>query len=208
MSGTITALVVQKNNKERVNVYLDDEFAFGVTLSAALTLKKGQELTDAEITQLKADDTVDKAYDQSLRYLSFRPRTIQEVRQYLQKKGISDENTEFVIERLTNQGYLNDAEFGRVWVNDRERLNPKGKRALQYELRQKGLSEKDIQQALDDLDEEALAWQAVEKQIRRWQNLDETAFRQKLAGYLARRGFDYDIIQLIFDKAWAEQRRD
>jgi regulatory protein len=113
-----------------------------------------------------------------------------------------------VIERLTEQGYLNDAEFGRIWVNDRERLNPKGKRALQYELRQKGLSEKDIQQALDDLNEAELAWQAVEKQIRRWQNLDETAFRQKLAGYLARRGFDYDIIQLIFDKAWAEQRRD
>jgi regulatory protein len=58
------------------------------------------------------------------------------------------------------------------------------------------------------LNEAELAWQAVEKQIRRWQNLDETAFRQKLAGYLARRGFDYDIIQLIFDKAWAEQRRD
>jgi regulatory protein len=142
LSGTITALVVQKNNKERVNVYLDDEFAFGVTVNAALTLKKGQVLSDAEISQLKADDSVDKAYDQSLRYLSFRPRTVQEVRQYLQKKGISDENTEFVIERLTEQGYLNDAEFGRIWVNDRERLNPKGKRALQYELRQKACLKK------------------------------------------------------------------
>ena len=201
MTGKITALVIQKKNKERVNLFLDDAFAFGVSLNVALNLKKGQFLSDEEITQLKFNDQAEQAYQKSLNFLSYRVRSKQEIKQYLQKKDFGEEAIEIAIEQLIDKGYLNDAEFGRLWVENRNRFNPKGKTALRYELRAKGLNEADIEKALDGLDEENLAWQAVQKQLTRWQSLDNLTFKQKLNGHLARRGFSYDIIQAISVRA-------
>ncbi len=201
MTGKITALVIQKKNKERVNLFLDNAFAFGVSLNAALNLKKGQFLNDEEIARLKFNDQAEQAYQKSLNFLSYRVRSKQEIKQYLQKKGFGKEAVEEAIERLTDKGYLNDAEFGQLWVENRNRFNPKGKTALRYELRAKGLSEADIEKALNELNEENLAWQAVQKQLTRWQTLDNLTFRKKLTGHLARRGFSYDIIQTIIVRA-------
>ncbi|HEY84571.1 MAG TPA: RecX family transcriptional regulator [Chloroflexi bacterium] len=201
MTGKITTLVIQKKNKERVNLFLDDAFAFGISLDAALNLKKGQFLSDEEIARLKFDDQAGQAYQKSLNFLSYRARSKQEIKQYLQKKGFGEEAVEEAIERLADKGYLNDVEFGQLWVENRNRFNPKGKTALRYELRAKGLSEADIEEALDGLDEENLAWQAVQKQLTRWQALDKLTFKQKLSSHLARRGFSYDIIQTVVVRA-------
>jgi len=201
VTGKITALVIQKKNKERVNLFLDNAFAFGISLNAALNLKKGQFLSDEEIARLKFNDQAEQAYQKSLHFLSYRARSAQETKQYLRKKDFGEDAIEIAIERLTDKGYLNDAEFGQRWVENRNRFNPKGKTALRYELRAKGLSEADIEKALDGLDEENLAWQAVQKQLTRWQALDKLTFRQKLNGHLARRGFSYDIIQTIIVRA-------
>ena len=201
MQGEITALSVQKKNKERVNVYLNGAYAFAITMDAALNLKKGQILDEADVAQLQAQDQIDKAYQRALSYLSYRPRTRREVKQYLHKKGMTDDVIDSVVERLKSANYLDDAEFGRMWAENRALHNPKGRRALQYELRQKGLSQQEIEESLSELDEEALAWQAVQKRLSLWQTLDEIAFKRKLTGYLARRGFPYDIIETIFHRA-------
>ncbi|RMF61390.1 MAG: RecX family transcriptional regulator, partial [Calditrichaeota bacterium] len=116
--------------------------------------------------------------------------------------SVPPEAIEAVVARLQQNNYLNDAEFGRAWVASRSRQNPKGRQALRYELQQKGLSRNDIEQALQDLDEEQLAWQAAQKQLSRWKKLDEPTFRRKLHAYLARRGFAYDIIQTTVYRAW------
>src|ERR1041385_6540003 len=108
MAGTITALAVQRNNKERVNVYLDDEFAFGLTMIEAARLRKGQQLTDAEIATLKSTDDVQKAYDSAVRYLGQRPRSAAEVRHNLTGKEVDVSVIDEVIGRLETQGYLDD----------------------------------------------------------------------------------------------------
>ena len=86
MAGKITALKLQKKNKERVNVFLDDEFAFAVTLTVAATLRKDQHLDDEEIEHLKQGDQRNKAYDRALRFLGYRPRSVSEVIKYLADK--------------------------------------------------------------------------------------------------------------------------
>ncbi|MFQ5576732.1 MAG: RecX family transcriptional regulator [Anaerolineae bacterium] len=208
MAGTITALTVQKKNKERVNIYLDGAFALAVSLNAALTLKKGQHLTDQHIARLKYNDRLDTAYRRSLNYLSYRARTQHEVAQYLQKKETPEAIITRVIERLAAHNYLNDAEFGRAWVETRSRLNPKGKQALRFELKRKGLGEQDITQALSDLNENTLAWQAITKKLPQWQRLDKANFRKKLTGYLTRRGFNYQTINATLARAWQERPPD
>lgn len=194
LAGTITALVIQKKNKERVNVFIDHEFAFGISLNAALGLKKGQHLSDEAIAILKNDDAIEQAYQKSLHFLSFRARSEQEINRYLQKKGADEQTIAAVIDRLRQQKYLDDADFARQWVENRTRSKPKGKRALRHELRQKGLSDAAIEHATSEIDESELAWRAAQKALYRWKSQDDSVRHRKISAFLARRGFSYDVI--------------
>ena len=204
MAGTITALVVQKRNKERVNVYLDGEFAFGLAMIEALKLHKGQKLSDEDIARLKALDEIEKAHERALNYLSYRPRSVDEVRRNLLEK-YPETAVEAVIERLERAGLLNDQEFARFWVENRDRFKPRSERALRYELRQKGISDADIDLALEALDEEDAARRAAEDRARRYRNADEETFRKRMSDFLARRGFSYGIIRDVVDQLWTQR---
>ena len=200
MAGKITSLSFQKRTSDRVNVYLDGEFAFGLPVLEATKLKVGQELGDADIADLLASDVAQRAYDRAVRFLSYRPRSVWEVIRNLIRAGVDESLIEAVIERLTHQGYLNDAEFARFWVGDRQRFRPKGARALRQELRQKGVSDAVIDETLVDLDPMASALAAGRPRALRLASLAEAdpfTFRRKLSGFLLRRGFDYGIVREV-----------
>ncbi len=202
--ATITSLKVQKNDNERVSVFLDGEYAFSVSLLAASALKKGQALSAAKIAQLREEGAAHLAYQRAVRYLGFRPRSKAEIESYLRDKGASAEVIGEVVARLVSRGYLDDAEFARFWVEDRTRFRPRGRRALRYELQQKGLAREDIDAALEGLAEDEAAWDAVSAKLERWQGLEERDFQQKVMAYLSRRGFDYDICREVGERAWAQ----
>ena len=201
MAGTITALKSQKRNKERVNVYLDGDYAFAVTLVLAAGLQRGQRLTDDDIEALKARDERSRAYNRAISFLGYRPRSESEMEIYLRKKDFSPEVIEDTLERLKQQEYLDDAAFARAWIGDRGRLKPRGRRALRYELGQKGVSRDVIDTALADLDEDELAWRAIEGKLRQWQHLTEADLRKKAMGHLSRRGFNYEVARQAVDRA-------
>jgi regulatory protein len=203
MAGTITALKIQKRNKERVNVYLDDEYALAVTALVAATLKKDQYLTDAEIERLKSRDERHKAYEQAIRYLGFRARSQAEMGRYLRGKRYSPEVVTDTIARLLQEHYLDDEAFARSWLRDRERFRPRSRQALRYELKQKGIADEVIEAVLVDLDEDELAWAALERKLYQWKNLGEEDFKKKALGFLGRRGFNYEVARTICDRAWA-----
>jgi regulatory protein len=150
MAGTITALRFQKRNKDRVNVYLDGQFAFGLAVIKAVRLRVGQALSDDDVARLRAQDKVERAYERALNFLSYRPRSEDEVRRNLRQKDVEDEVVEVVVERLTRAGLLDDREFARYWVENRLQFNPRGARALRHELRGKGVSASVIADTLAD----------------------------------------------------------
>jgi regulatory protein len=113
MTHVITALEIQKRDRGRVNVFLDDEFAFSLSLIEAAKLRKGQTLTEAEISVLRGEDALSKGVDSAVRFLAHRPRSIQEVRRNLARKGLPPTVLEAVIERLVAMGYLDDIAFAR-----------------------------------------------------------------------------------------------
>ena len=201
MAGTITALRFQGRNRERVNVFLDGRFAFALMATEAARLRKGQLLTDVEIAALRGEDERQRAYDQAVRFLSYRPRSRAEMAHYLRGKHLDESVIDEILERLTQAGYLDDEAFARFWVENRSCFRPRSRRALEYELRQKGLSRQVIVQALGSLDDEAAAWQAVRHLLPRWSALDDDRLRQKIAGFLGRRGFGYEVIDAVFKKA-------
>ncbi len=201
MTKTITAMSVQKRNKERVSVFLDGEYAFSLSLNVALSLKRGQALSQTDIDRLQREDEGLQAYHNALRLLGYRPRSRLEIERHLRQKGYEAEAIDAAMVRLVANRYIDDEAFARAWLNHRERSRPRGARGLSHELRQKGVEREIIDDVLTDLDEEASAWAAVEGKLDRWRNLDQAGFRKKVTGFLSRRGFGYDAIRKVSQKA-------
>jgi regulatory protein len=204
MIRKITALKLQKRNKNRVSIYLDGEYAFGLAKIVAAWLKVGQELTDEKINQLKEQDAIEVALQSAIKYLSFRPRSEDEVRKNLKKKNFQDHVINEVVERLQRGGLVDDQKFAELWIENRSEFRPRSSRVLRIELRQKGIPFKIIDTIISKIDEDHLAYQAATKQARKYRGLEWQDFRKKMYGFLARRGFDYGIISTIIPKAWEE----
>jgi regulatory protein len=193
--GIITALEVQKRDKQRVNIYIDDEFAFGLSLIEAARLRKGQVLSEAEINALRNEDDVQRAVDSAAHFLSYRPRSMQEVRRNLTEKDLPAEVVEAAVSRLAVMGYVDDEAFARYWVQNRDEFKPLSQRALRQELRQKGIADAVIAAVLAEQDESSLAYKAASGQLRKLRNRTQREFKTKLAAFLQRRGFMYSTIQ-------------
>lgn len=208
MAGQITALEYQKRNQDRVSVFLDGRFAFGLPAIVAAGLRKGQVLSDAEIETLQEEGTIESGYHKALDFLSYRPRSRAEVETYLQKRGFSETQAGAIIDRLEGVGLLNDAAFAQFWVENRERFRPRGPRALRYELRSKGISDGIIEQVLAVVDVSEGAYRSASNKARQWGQLDQQTFVRKIVEYLARRGFDYEVAREAAERHWTRLRAD
>ena len=200
----MTAIEVQKKNSNRVNVHLDGEFAFGLERITAAWLRVGQELDEKKIEQLQAEDTGERALQQALLFLSYRARSESEIRRNLQKHEIPEVVIEETLERLRRDGLANDDQFARAWVENRSTFRPRSRRLMALELRQKGLDDESAKSALENVDDEALAYEAAQKRAARLKSLERSEFRTKLSGFLARRGFSYSVIAPVVTRVWNE----
>ena len=204
MPGIVSALEVQKRNKERVNVFLDGEYAFSLAMIEAARLHKGQVLSDEEIADLQARDAIEWATDLAVRYLSYRPRSIHEIRQHLTRKELTPQAVDAALDRLEKLGYVDDLAFARFWVGNRDDFRPKGPLALRQELREKGISKSISDQAIGELDFQDAAYRAAYKQAARYRDLDRRAFQQKMYPFLARRGFLAETVRDVLDRLMDE----
>ncbi|MFZ4657171.1 MAG: regulatory protein RecX [Caldilineaceae bacterium] len=206
----ITRLQIQQKNKERVNIFLDEEYAFSLELMLAAGLRKGQQLTEAEIATLQADDERKRAYAAALTFLGQRVRSQTEVAQRLEQREFTPEAIAQTLARLQQEGYLDDTTFGQQWVANRQRFRPRSERALRYELRRKGMETSLIDEVIQEaeIDEDAVAWAALQPKIARWQGLERAQFSQKAGGFLARRGFGHEVARRVIDRAWNGRNDD
>lgn len=200
----ITAIEQQKRNKERVSVFLDGEFAFGLAYETAAGLRVGQELTEEAIVQLQDRETVVQARQSAFRFLSFRPRSIAEVRRNLLGKQYEEGLVETIINDLVQRNYLDDEAFATYWVEQRESFKPRSQRALRYELYEKGVPRDIIGRVVADVDEDDAAINAAARRAHRWSTLSEEEFNEKMIAYLRRRGFNYRVARRTAERAWQE----
>ncbi|WP_299028047.1 RecX family transcriptional regulator [uncultured Thermanaerothrix sp.] len=204
MEHKITALRVQKRNPNRVNVYLDGTFAFGLSRIVAAWLRVGQMLSDEKIAALQAEETREAAYQSALRFLSHRPRSEAELRSKLESKGFEPSAVEATLQRLIEEGWVRDDRFARAWVESRSASRPRSRRLITLELRRKGISEENIQQAVANLEDNELAYQAGLRYARRLEGLDYTTFYRRMVGFLQRRGFAYGTVVATVRRVWEE----
>ena len=207
MTRRISAVEPQQKNPRRINIYLDGEYAFGLSSIVAAWLKVGQELSEEKIASLQAEDASEIAYQKALHFIGYRPRSSAEVRQNLTKRGIAEDLVEQTVARLQQAGLVNDQEFVRAWIENRNTFQPRSRLALRLELRRKGLIDETIQPVLDEqVDEQVLALEAARKYARRLAGLEWPEFRKKLGGFLARRGFSYTTLSPVVSEIWKESR--
>ena len=205
VSRTVTKLEAQKRNADRVSVYLDGEFAFGLPALEAARLHTGQTLSEDEVAALREIDAVARAIDRAVRLLARRPYSRAEIRRNLESKEIAPAVIDNALARLERMGDVDDRAFALYWIENRERFRPRGPRALRYELRQKGIPESMINEVLDGLDPASSARQAAEDKARRLRGLAPEAFRERLGAFLVRRGFEYDVVREVVDQLLAER---
>lgn len=204
----ITAIEAQKKNPGRVNVYLDGEFAFGLARVVAAWLKVGQELSEEKIERLQLEDARERAFQQAMLFLSYRARSESEIRQNLRKHEIPEPVIEHTLERLRQDGLADDKQFARAWVENRTAFRPRSRRMMTMELRRKGLDEEAVKSAVEDVDDEALAYEAAQKRANRFKDLEWNEFRKKLSDFLARRGFSYSVVAPVVTRIWNEAHAD
>lgn len=205
MKKKITDLKIQKNNQQRVSVFLDGKYTFSINLSAAFDLKKGCLIESAKIDQLLQQDEFPRSYNSAVRYLARRPRSIHETRVFLTGKGYRQDAVQTTIDRLTEQSYLDDNAYARLWIKNRMRFRPRSAFALGFELRQRGVADAIIENMLHEFDDDKAAWKAIKGQLKRWQSLNRLQFKTKLFNFLKTRGFCYDTCRNTLERAWLEK---
>ena len=199
----ITAIKPQEKRKNRFNVYLDGQFALAISSELLVKegLKVGQELSPQKTEELVTKDRLGRAQEQIYRFLCYRPRSEKEIHDYLGKKKLKDEEKEKIIKKLKEEKLIDDLEFARWFLEQRQTFRPKGSYALRQELRQKGIGEKIIDQVLPNKEEElSLAKKALVKAEKKYASFLGREKKEKLMAYLRRRGFPWEAIKKAVDE--------
>ncbi|MDD2646553.1 MAG: RecX family transcriptional regulator [Patescibacteria group bacterium] len=198
----ITEIKKQKRGN-RANVYLDGRFGFGATANALVDfdLFVNKELSQSEVNVIIKKDQAAKAMQKCFLWLGIRPRSEKELRDKLKEKKFDPQIVNQTIKQIEELGYLNDKEFTRMFI---EMKKSKGKIFIQQELRRKGIEQKIIKDALENyypLEEEIeSALRLAERKIKSYKNLPNYKIKQKLAQYLAGRGFNWGVVSQVFEK--------
>ncbi|MBO8157805.1 MAG: recombination regulator RecX [Bacillaceae bacterium] len=213
----ITRITAQKKNKNRYNIYLDDGngeyYGFSVSqdLLVQYMLRKGMELDAEAIKQLKRYDDLHKFYTLSLHFLSYRMRSEQEVREYLQKKEANKDQEEEIIRRLKQEGYIDDLTFADMFVRSRINTTSKGPLLIKKELIQKGVAAEVAEEALQLFDEEKQCEKARKWAEKKLNTSDKKSFRQKfqsLQQTLLQKGFSSSVIQQILEESASDTNQE
>ena len=207
MPSVITSITVQKKNRNRFNIFINEAYAFSLNRELTATLKPREQLTKKKIEDLKQADEQDTAYSRALFYLGFRPRSRMEIERYLKGKNFSPEAVMSTLSRLAANEYINDFDFARLWIENRCRFKPKGSYALTGELKEKGIDEQIIKKALKNFNELESAWAAITPRLNRLEKLERNEFNKKIYSFLSYRGFDYSTCKQICDQAWEQHIR-
>jgi len=206
----ITSIKPQKNQK-RVNIYLDGKFSakggpasgwgFGLDLEnfVKLGLKVGQNLTEEEVEKIIKKAELQKTLDKILRFATLRPRSEKEIKDWFKRKKVHETIHEELFDRLNRLELVDDEKFAKWWVEQRLQFRPKPKSIMYQELRIKGIKKEIIGEVLEntDVNEEKFAKDLLEKKKYKWKGLNKLIAKRKMSEFLARKGFDWDVIRKI-----------
>ncbi|MBE3553544.1 MAG: RecX family transcriptional regulator [Thermicanus sp.] len=173
-------------------------------------LLPGQEISSSILDEVDNLNRVASGYGKAISYLSYRPRSTAEVKQYLIGKGYEREAA-MILKRLEEKGYLDDRTFAATWVRDRLALKPRGSLLLRKELEEKGIREEWIEEALSTVRpemEEEEALRLGRKKIATLRGREWDEIKGRLLRYLFQKGYSFPVIESILPTLKEDFRRE
>ncbi|MEI7825203.1 MAG: recombination regulator RecX [Chlorobiaceae bacterium] len=149
------------------------------------------------------DSNTPSAMAFALKLLGLRNHSNKELERKLRKKGYETESIEPVLEKLTQQGVLDDRVFAMELIRSRSRRKPAGKLKIGMELRKRGVSEAIIGELLKEYDSTELCYRAAEKKVASLHNATDAERKRKLEVFLNNRGFEWQEIQTVLKQLHA-----
>jgi len=191
----ITDIKSQVKRSDRYSIYVDGKYAFSFGETELLNsgIHINLEVSERELEALKDKAVLDKAYDRALNYISLRRRSEWELRTYLKHKDYPPALVDTILNKLSNNGYVDDRAFAEAWVRNHRMLKATSQRRLSQELRAKRVDDDVIKSVLseDETDELSVLKELVAKKRKQTRYQDDL----KLMQYLARQGYNYDDIK-------------
>ena len=195
----ITKIEVQKRNKERVNIYIDNEYSF--SLSTELIYKEGlktNENIDLEkIKSIAKEDDYIKCKNAALKIVEKSYKSEKELKDKLLLKGYDNLTIDKTLNFLKEYNFLSDTNNVKMYVKDRSRLQ--GKKKIKYDLIKKGINDNLIEEEISNIDEDEEREVAYNMALKKYNVLskresDKYKLSQKLYRFLLSKGYDYDIV--------------
>ena len=207
----VTKLSSQIKNPDRINIFLNNKYEFSLDISQVIDLavKPGNIYSDEEVVVLRREGEFSKYYTKAMVYSLARPRSTREISDYLYRQtrtktylvkgerreriGMAPELSQRIINKLIEKKYLNDENFARYWVENRNLKKGISERTLKQELLKKGVSQEIVNTVIENSernDEEELK-KVIAKRRHRYENDD------KFIKYLMSKGYQYYQIQEV-----------
>lgn len=211
-SGRITLLKPQQRDPERMNLFLDGTFAFGLHQDLVLEagLAPGVDLDEELTASLLERDRVRQAIAAALNLLAYRPRAEGEIRTRLRQRGFPDGAIDETIDKLREWRYVDDQDFAERWIENRRERRPRSARMIAMELRGKGVEANTVSVAVNGagIDERADALRIAIERWARLADLEAPVRVRRLTGFLSRRGYGFDVIRDVLKALEEDESED
>ena len=211
MLNKITKIETQKKNKNRVSIFIDEKFAFGIYYQTLMKydLSVGLVVDETLKNKIIIADEYNKALNDALHYLSYRNRTKFEVREKLKEKEYASITIDKVIDELVNLNYVDDQSFAKEYIGFK--IKKMGKRKIRYKLESMGIDSLIIDQELmgySNDDEYVAAYAIASKKNDTYNNISYQKRYNRLSGLLNRRGFSYSVAKEVLSEILDEYKEE
>lgn len=202
----ITRIIEQKRSPRRRSVYLDGRFAFGcnVNVIARFRLREGMALSEAAVGSILQGEVRQECFDAAVKMLQSRLHARMELRRKLMRREYAESMVDEVLADLTRLGYVDDTRFAKTVTLAAAEHRQHGRQRAMVELLRRGVEKETARRAVQDVyeatDSLAIARRLAEKRAASLKRLDPIVARRRLAGMLARRGFEYDVVKPVIDE--------
>ena len=196
--GTITEISVQKKNKNRCNIYIDNLFAFGVSneLIYKENLKVGMIVDEEKLKKIAYEENLINCKETALKIIERSYKTKKEMIKRLLEKGYALEEINETLKFLEEYNFINDESYTKAFINDRTKTQ--GKQKIKYALKNKGVSDEIIEEELSKLDMEKEKENANILALKKYNILikresDKYKLKEKIIRFLISRGYNYEV---------------
>lgn len=198
----ITKIEAQKRTKDRVNIYIDESYAFSVSAELVYRdgLRKDLEINEEKLKEVVKEDNIIKCKNTALRIVERSYKTEKEIIEKLFEKGYEKDEIDKTLEFLREYKFINDEAYTRMYVKDRAKTQGRGK--IKYALMKKGVDHENIESALETIDKDEEKEAALELARKRYlviskRESDKYKLWNKLYRFLVGRGYDYSLVKEI-----------